>query len=42
MGVDPGALLNAVPIGILVVDAEGRVCFMNAHLEMLTGPGPIG
>ena len=37
LGVDPGALLNAVPMGILVMDAEGRVCFMNAYLEMLTG-----
>ena len=37
LGIDAAALLNAVPMGILVVDPEGRVCFMNQHLEMLTG-----
>ena len=37
LGIDPGGLLDAVPLGILVVDDQGRVLFMNQHLETLTG-----
>ncbi|TMW73411.1 two-component system sensor histidine kinase NtrB [Alteribacter natronophilus] len=37
---DLGTLINSLPIGVLIVDAEGNFCFINEHVYRAWGADP--